>query len=148
MDLFFKRCCNGYAHGEVIRPGRDIELEGGTFDPSVSFPVAHFDLETTTVPKKWDIHITACTESLDPRLEKLLFDVAGMYYIDVRKADERVHRVFTVLGTNSKKEGTVLFESLRDYLIAAGGMNGAIKFEDTCYWNVFGAPGIIPATIR
>jgi len=137
----------GYAHCEVIRPEWDLDLDPTPFRPEVRWPADPFESSFSSKSKRWDIHISADRSQLDPRLEAVLFEHARMYFIDLQKKTGRIHRVFTIQGTNSAKKGLQLFNRIADYLYAAGGMAGSIKFEETCYWRELGNPKIVPPTI-
>jgi hypothetical protein len=139
----------GYAHGEVIRPSWDVELAHRPFQPGVRCPIERLRqaLDRDRV-KRWDIHVSARRSRLDERMEEVLFGQLGMYYIDVFKSGAEIYRVFTVQGTNSVHEGRRLFATLLEYLRQAGGIEGAIKYEQTCFWKTCGAPQIVPPTLR
>lgn len=139
--------CIGYSHAEIIKPEWDIDLEHKPFSSAILFPIEYFDPVPSTVPKKWDIHISAFVNSLDSELENVLFSKAGMYFIDVKKASGQVVRVFTIQGTNKIQEGYQLFERIVKYLENAGGMKGSVKFEQTIFWGVYGNPQIVPPVI-
>lgn len=138
----------GYAHCEVIRPEWDLEIDYKPFDTTVAWPFAPFESTHNPHPKRWDIHISARLDDLDPRLEQILFLEARMYYIDLRKKTGKTHRIFTIQGSNSEKKGVEVFNKMADFLYSAGGMHGAIKYEKTCYWRAVGNPAIAPPTIR
>jgi hypothetical protein len=137
--------CAGYAHGEVIKPEWDVDFALMPFSSSVRYPAKRFEISRGGKAKLWDIHISAKLDTLDRGLERVLFDQAGMYYIDLQKRSG-VHRIFTIQGSNSLASGLSLYHALQDYLANAGGMQGSMKFEQTCYWEVFGDCAIIPPT--
>lgn len=138
----------GYAHCEVIRPEWDLEIDLQPFNPAIRWPFEPFESTHNPHPKRWDIHISARLDELDPRLEHILFVEARMYFIDLLKKTGKTHRIFTIQGSNSPKKGIEVFNQMADYLFTAGGMMGAIKFEDTCHWRAVGNPRIAPPTIR
>lgn len=139
--------CVGYSHAEIIKPEWDVDIEHMPFSSEVLLPIKHFHPVPSRAPKKWDIHVSAYLDKLDTELENELFLKAGMYFIDVRKKNDRIARVFTIQGTNSVQEGYQLFQSLTEYLRKAGGMQGAIKFEQTISWGLYGNPQIVPPVI-
>lgn len=143
----FEASCVGYAHGEVIKPEWDLAVSEKPFDSLVELPILPFVSGMSRTPKKWDIHISAQLDSLDPRLQQKLCDYLRMYYIDLRKRSGAVNRVFTIQGTNSVLAGVSLFQILSEYLQRAGGMKGSVKFEQTSYWLVLGTPSIVPPVI-
>ena len=138
----------GYAHCEVIKPAWDLELDWQPFRPEIVWPFKPFESSHSAKPKHWDIHISADTTQLDSRLEAVLFEHARMYFIDLRKKTGRVHRIFTIQGSNSAKKGLEVFEKMADYLHTAGGIAGSIKYEETCFWREVGQPKIVPPTIE
>ena len=139
--------CIGYAHAEVIKPDWDIDVEYKPFDSAIPYPLEPFEAQSRDQPKTWDIHISADADRLDPRLCEVLGERARMYYIDVMKASGRVVRVFTIQGIGSIHEGRELFRILGEYVTAAGGVQGAIKYEETCFWATYGNPQIVPPVI-
>lgn len=144
----FQQDTTGYAHCEVIKPEWDFEIPGKKFDPTIPFPLHPFESAYSTRPKQWDIHISADRLQLDAQLEERLFNHARMYFIDLKKRSGKVHRVFTIQGSNPTLDGLRVFGLLTDYLLTAGGMAGSIKFEDTCYWREVGKTGLVPPTIE
>ncbi len=138
----------GYAHGEVIQPEWDLEVTPKPFDSSIEWPLRRFIPDLTTERKKWDIHISADREELAGELTEILLDEAGMYYIDIRKRTGRMRRVFTIQGINDLSEGLGAFEAMYEYLVAAGGMGGSIKLEQTTFWRLAGNPGIVPPVVN
>jgi hypothetical protein len=149
LDALLGRCgdCVGYAHGEVIKPEWDIHINYRPFNPRVPCPVSPFHARLSHEPKRWDLHISIRKDRLDSGLQQVLFAELGMYYIDLRKRTGRVHRIFTIQGTNPAKEGLQVYEALSGWLQEAGGMDGSIKLEETCYWFNLGAPRIIPPVV-
>jgi len=137
--------CIGYAHAEVIRPEWDHDLIHVPFDKTVRYPVKPFVIEQDVHPKVWDIHISARLETLDPRLEQVLITDANMYSIDLKKT-AGIYRIYTIQGRRAVQEGLKLFETLKSYLVAVGGMEGSIKYEQTCFWDTYGSPQIVPPT--
>lgn len=137
----------GYAHCEVIKPEWDLLVDFKPFDPAVIWPFAPFESQVRPEPKRWDIHISARRDDLDPRLEAILFDFGRMYYIDLQKKSGKIHRIFTIQGSSHAKTGLKVFNLMADYIYATGGMFGAIKFEETCAWRSVGDPQITPPTI-
>lgn len=149
LDTLLRRCTDsvGYVHGEVIKPEWDIPIDYQPFNPKVSCPVKPFLARLSHEPKKWDLHISIPTDRLDPGLQHVLFAELGMYYIDILKRTGRVHRVFTIQGSNPAKEGLAVYEALCTWLQETGGMEGSIKLEETCYWFNLGQPKIIPPVV-
>lgn len=137
---------DGYAHAEVIRPGWDVDLVPQPFDAAVGWPLPYLRRVFGGDHKRWDIHISARLETLDDGLQARLADQAGMYYIDLHKP-RGIERIFTVQGTTSIRAGLEIFAQLTNYLLRAGGMDGAIKLEQTTWMRVFGRPGIVPPTV-
>jgi hypothetical protein len=140
--------CTGFAQGEAIRRDWDIDVDYRPFNAAFRYPLKRFDMASSSRPKTWDIHISADRQRLDPGLEHVLVRLAGMYFIDLEKTGGRICRVFTVQGTSQAGQGHRLFACLRDYLRLAGGMQGSIKFEQKCFWAVYGQPDIIPPVIE
>lgn len=144
----YKNNCTGYTHAEIVKPEWDLDINFKQFDESIPLPFKHFESSPTTKFKKWDIHISAFKDSLHPELENILFNKMGMYFIDVLKKNIRIDRVFTIQGTNHVREGLDLFDRLHKYILQVGGMEGAIKFEQTIYGDILGEPGIVPPAIE
>lgn len=150
LDTLLARCanCTGYAHGEVIRPEWDIHIDYRPFNSRISCPVQPFHAHLSHEPKRWDLHISIPLDQLAFELQRVLFEELGMYYIDLLKRTGRVHRIFTIQGSNPANEGLRVYVSLCRWLQEVGGMDGSIKFEETCYWFNMGTPRIIPPVVR
>lgn len=139
--------CVGYAHAEVTRGEEDLAFERREFDPGARFPVAPMRSTPKPISKTWDIHISARIATLDARLEAVLRR-GGLYSIDVDKGRRGIYRVFTTQGIGAVSMGRALFSSIASYLTRAGGFEGAAKFEQTVFFEIYGKAVIVPPTIE
>jgi hypothetical protein len=135
-----------YAHGEVIRPEWDVDFAHAPYNSDASYPFHIAKPQQRDDPKHWDIHISVDTQTLDPRLAETL-EQHGWYWITLRKANNRIVKVFTLQGTNAPDAGLEVFRRIKEYLEAVGGFSGSAKFEQTCFWQIVGQPSIIPPVV-
>jgi hypothetical protein len=138
----------GYAEAEVTPPQYRSHLEWKPFDPGVPFPFGRFEHEAAAPGqhKDFDIHVSVDLSRLDPRLQRLLEEEVGFYYVDIRKQPGKVVRVYTVQPCGIKRFPE-FYMPLLAYFLQAGGCQGKIKLEATYAFARFPETARVPPII-
>jgi hypothetical protein len=143
---------SGYAHGEK-------RLYDVTFEADDRFSPSPWRLEKFQskirregIEKKWDIHATVPRDFVynNPKVNSILKDDAGFYFIDVKKIRngiEGIYRVYTIQGVNNTNEGEIVFDAFFDWAKKSKFPRLELCLEKTIQVCRYNNPQIVPPTI-
>lgn len=140
---------HGYAEAEFTPPRYRVELPWKDFDPSARFPLGRFDYDACPLDqhKDFDVHVTADTARIDPRLQRLFEEEINFNYVEIRKPLGKVVRVYTFQPLGEQVTHGV-FDVLLDYCEKAGGLDGKIKLEVCTHFARFPKTAAVCPIVR
>jgi hypothetical protein len=128
----------GYGEAEITAAKHRIEIPFKPYDPSVAFPYGKFSYSECPLDgfKKFDIHITADMETIDPALQRFLEEDCYFHYVEIEKPTGKLVRVYTIQPFGSDVSADI-WQPLVAFFTTCGGFEGKIKLEVCRYFERF-----------
>jgi len=135
----------GYGHSEVTL-AREMISSDDSLDTSIKPRFLPLQPSSSHINKEWDVHITIPKDSLDERLKEAM-QMYGFDWIDLRKTDGRLYRVYSAQGTCSLDTGRKLYACVLDWIRSVNAPSAKCKLEKYVDMYRTGNPEIVPPVV-